>query len=406
MASNPLKEKWEALDPDKRQQLIKGGAIAGAVVVGLVLYYGSGQDSKGPAPPPKELEVIDVGENRLQDDIRAQVMKERGEMDQRQTAQEKQLRDQRETLQRQEAQLEAMRATVEAMSKGGALGLPSTGAGPSGNPDDWQQGVTLPAQPARAGGPGAQPGPQPIGPNGVPAVEVIEMVGGVGRITPTSVVEDEKKNESRFYLPVSFMQARILTGLRAKTAGSASGNPEPMLLRVQAPAILPNELRSNLEGCLVVAQGYGDLSSERVETSLVSINCLDHSGQSIIEEEITGIVVDRDGVKGLAAHPVSKMGANLARLALAGAVQGAGDAFSEQAETVTISPLGQTSTIDPSQVGRAGLGQGVSQASEAYAEIIADLVRQQAPVLEMGAGKEVVVALTQGVWLNVRSTLE
>lgn len=404
MAANQLKEKWDSLDPDQRQKLVKGGVIVGGLLLAVLLYYGSGQDQKGPAPPPEELEIIDVGENRLEDDIRSQVQKERAEMDQRQLAQEKELEEQRQSLERQKAELETMRELVRTMTQGGAMGLPPAGDGANGNPDDWQQGITLPEPRRAAAAPG--PAPQAIGPNGESVPELVELVGGVGRVTPERAGRDQKKKENRFYLPVGFMPARVLTGLRAKTVDSAAGNPEPIILRVQAPAILPNDLRSDLEGCLVVAQGYGDLSSERIESSLVSINCLDRSGKSIIEEEITGVVIDRDGVKGLAAHPVSKMGVNLARLALAGAINGAGEAFSEQAETVTISPLGQTSAIDPSQVGQAGLGKGVSRAAEAYGEIIADLVRQQAPVLEMGAGKEVVIALTQGVWLTVRSSDE
>jgi len=176
--------------------------------------------------------------------------------------------------------------------------------------------------------------------------------------------------------------------LRAKTVDSASSTPEPIILRVQAPAILPNDLRGNLEGCLVVAHGYGDLSSERIETKLVSINCLDRSGQLIIEEDIVGIVIDRDGVKGLSGKPVSKMGVSLAWLALAGAISGVSEGLSRSAETVSVSPVGQMTTVDSGKVYQSSSGGALSSASDAYAEIISDLARQQAPVIEMGAGKE------------------
>ena len=129
-------------------------------------------------------------------------------------------------------------------------------------------------------------------------------------------------------------------------------------------------------------------------------------GQSIIEADITGIVVDKDGVKGLAGHPVSKMGTNLARLAFAAAIEGAGSAFSDQASNVSVSPLGQTQSIDPGQIGRAGVGEGVSKAASEYGRIIADLVRQQAPVLEVGPTKDVTVVLTEGVWLEIKSSRE
>jgi len=198
------------------------------------------------------------------------------------------------------------------------------------------------------------------------------------------------------------MSARILTGLRAKTVDSASSTPEPIILRVQAPAILPNDLQRDLEGCLIVAHGYGDLSSERIEARLVSLNCLDRTGQLIIEEEIIGIIIDRDGVKGLAATPVSRMGVNLARIALAAVISGVSDSLTADSEVVSVSSLGQIKSSDPGKLPQASIGKAFSSASDAYSEIIADLVRQQAPVLEMGSGKEVTVVLTKGVWLKIR----
>jgi conjugal transfer pilus assembly protein TraB len=198
------------------------------------------------------------------------------------------------------------------------------------------------------------------------------------------------------------MPAKLLTGLKAKTVESARGDPEPILLRVQAPAQLPNEIRAQLQGCLVVAHGYGSLASERVEARLVSLNCFDLKGKSVVEADVTGIIIDSDGVKGLAGHPVSKMGTNLARLAFAAAIEGAGSAFSDRATTTSVSALGQTQSIDPGQIGKVAAGEGVQSAASEYGKIIADLVRQQAPVIEVGPTKDVTVVLTEGAWLELK----
>jgi conjugal transfer pilus assembly protein TraB len=37
-----------------------------------------------------------------------------------------------------------------------------------------------------------------------------------------------------------------------------------MMIRVQAPAVLPNEVKANLKGCFVIAEGYGNLATHRV----------------------------------------------------------------------------------------------------------------------------------------------
>jgi conjugal transfer pilus assembly protein TraB len=197
------------------------------------------------------------------------------------------------------------------------------------------------------------------------------------------------------------MPAKLLTGLKAKTVESAREDPEPMLLRIQAPAVLPTEVRAQLQGCFVIAHGYGSLASERVEARLVSLSCVDFEGRSVIEEEIKGILVDQDGVKGLAGHPVTKMGANLSRLFVAGLVEGAGEALAATSSTTSISPLGQTSTIDTDQMGRAGLGRGISAATGELSRIYAELVRQSSPVIEVGPSKAVSVLVTEGVWLEV-----
>ncbi len=413
MADNPLfkavRDRLDGMDPEKRQKTIKL-SIVGAVVLGLVgMYYMTGQEKKKPPPPKEAASVIELGEARMQDDIRAQVSKEREEQDAQNKKQDTELKDQRERAAQTEAQMKAMQAVLEAMSRGPAMGLPDVKGGgtPSNDPLDWQNGQP-PAGSAAAGAGGAPPIPTAQPGQPPPPPPTVEYVGGVGReggskAGGTASAAGSKKKNKRFYLPPSFMPAKLLTGLAAKTVENAKGDPEPMMLRVQAPAILPNEVRAQLEGCLVVGHGYGSLASERVEAQLVSISCLDFAGKSMIDAEIHGIVVDKDGVKGLAGHPVSKMATNLARLAFAGAIEGAASAFSQSATTTSISPLGQTQTIDPTQLGRAGAGKGVSKASEEYSRIIAELVRQQSPVIEVGPAKDVTVVVTEGAWLELKN---
>jgi len=392
-----LREKWNDLDPVKRQKLIKIGIVVAGLMVIMLMYSFSGRNEDVEEVVAEDvLEIIDVGESRLEDDIRSQVLRERAEMDQRQHAQERRLTEQRSEIERQDRELMEMRSALDALLKSDLR--PNTGDGVS------LAGISIPDSERSTD--------SDVLDEGVEEVDEVTLVGGISRMEIGDAVDrvdegsegvtSQKKNDNRFYLPVSFMPARILTGLRAKTVDTAASSPEPILMRVQAPAVLPNDLRKNLEGCLVVAHGYGDLSSERIETKLVSINCLDHSGQLIIEEEIVGIVIDQDGVKGLTASPVSKMGANLARLALAGAISGGAKFASTSSETVSVSPLGQTKSMDPKKIIGNSIGSAVSKAAEEYADIIGDLARQQAPVLEMGAGKDVTIALTEGVWLNIQ----
>ena len=54
-----------------------------------------------------------------------------------------------------------------------------------------------------------------------------------------------KKKERTVYLPPSFMEAQLLTGFDASTSGKGTNNPEPLLLRIQTPAVLPRSLSEN-----------------------------------------------------------------------------------------------------------------------------------------------------------------
>lgn len=394
------------LDSQKRANLIKATGVLGLVGFLLAAYYLSGKDEVAKAKHPKDpVAVIDLGDSRLEDDVRAQVEKERQEFRAQIDTQKKDAKDTKDKVAAQEQQLALL---ADALKKMSAAPFPSeadgAGAKPSTAPDDPNAWANAPTRSGarlrdgRATPVGAPPAPLPV-----------TFVGDIGGGAPpppspkgANANADGKKNGPKFFLPISFMSAKLLTGLKAKTVDSAKDDPEPMLLRIQAPAVLPNEVRAQLQGCFVIAHGYGSLASERVESRLVSLSCIDYEGRSVIEQEITGIVVDHDGVKGLAGRPVTKMGANMARLFVAGVFEGAGDAFESTARVTSVSPLGQTQSIDTDQIGRAAGGRGVSKAAGELSKIYAELVRQSAPVIEIGPSKDVSVLLTQGVWLEVK----
>lgn len=409
---NPLKEKWDELDPEKRAKLVKAGIVVIGLMIAMALYYGSGKADNKPVAAKAPPSVVQLGEGRLQDDIRATVQRQGTEFSAQQAETKKQIEETEKKAKEAEARVAALESVLASMSTGGAMGLPGSETAPSAptDPAEWEKGVTLPDQ-TRAAPPGRPGAPGAAGASNLPP-PAPEFIGGIKKTTANpnakpgtgagGAARASGSNRPKWYLPVGFMPAKVLTGLKAKTVSSARSDPEPMLLRVQAPAVLPNEIRAELEGCLIVAHGYGSLASERVEARLVSISCLDHGGNLMIEQEITGILVDADGTKGLAGIAVSKMGANLARLAFGAAVEGAGAAFASQSQTRTVSPLGSTTVVDPGQIGRAGAGEGVQAAAEEYSRIIAELVRQQSPVIEMGAGKDVTVVLTEGAWLEVK----
>lgn len=213
---------------------------------------------------------------------------------------------------------------------------------------------------------------------------------------------DAKKKGRTVYLPPSFMEANLLTGFDAATSGTSKNSPEPLLLRIKTPAVLPNDIKAELSGCFVVAEAVGRLDKERADVRLVSLSCLSNEGKAVIDTQVKGFVTDADSKVGLSGRVVSRMGAATVRAIVAGLFEGAGDALKASATTTSTSPLGSTSTIDGSQVGKSALGTGLSQGAQTMSDFYLDLVKQTTPVIEVGAAKKITVIISEGKELEIR----
>ena len=240
-----------------------------------------------------------------------------------------------------------------------------------------------------------------------PDVEIgdIAMVSSQAKSSPsksTADADDKKKDQGKVYLPPSFMEATLLSGLDAPTTSDAKGNPVPVLIRVKTPAVLPNSIKANLKGCFVIADGKGNLATERAELVLVSLSCLDRKGQAVVDQKIKGFVVDEDGKIGLRGKVVAKMGSMIARSMVAGFFGGVGDAVKASATTTSINPLGTTQAIDAKNIGIAGAGAGLSSAFKEIEKFYMELARQTMPVIEVGATKAVTLVISEGTNLEIK----
>lgn len=218
---------------------------------------------------------------------------------------------------------------------------------------------------------------------------------------------EEAEVENTVYLPPSHMKADLLSGVVAPTSSKVRGkSSSPMILRINDLAVLPNEYKQDTKGCFVIAEGQADLSQERVEGRLVTLSCISKDGHSIIDEEVQGWIVDKDGRAGMRGRVVAKFGAHMARVTFAGVLEGFGEAFQESAYTTydSDSVYGSRITLtdtDASTLARAGIGGGVSKAAEELSDFYINLANQTLPVIEVGPTKEVTLVISKGVELNI-----
>ncbi len=206
------------------------------------------------------------------------------------------------------------------------------------------------------------------------------------------------RNDS--YIPSgSFVKVVLLNGIDAPTGSKGKGSPYPVLMRILNFAQLPNYWRGDIKECFIVGEAVGELSSERVHIRTNTLSCINKKGE-VLEGSISGYVVGEDGKIGLSGRVVTKQGAILARSLIAGFLQGVSTAFSQSSNVLNITPSGNITTVDPSKVAQAGIGMGVSKATEDLAKFYIDLAKELFPVIEANAGRQVEVVLVSKSSLN------
>jgi conjugal transfer pilus assembly protein TraB len=152
----------------------------------------------------------------------------------------------------------------------------------------------------------------------------------------------------------------------------------------------------------VIGNATGSLAKERVEVQLVSISCVDFDEHSVVDQAIKGFFVDTDGKKGLSGKVVTRAGASLARAFIAGTISGISQTVENTVGEVSTSALGSVRSFDAGDAAKAGIAGGLSKSSDKLTDFYLDLARQAGPVVEVGAAKDVVVVIQEGVALEIK----
>lgn len=391
-----LKARWSSLNARQKLRAKQIGVGAMVAVLGYGLYSASSapDDAKQAAPAASKL---DMGAGLRGDSLE---IKLRGEL-QKVLDGQSLLGDRISAI--EEGKVVPGSKPGSAPSENGDLPSAMPGSAPSfpeppagASPNDVE--ASLPAPPATPPAPPAPPVEKTIGAIGAATSSIAASAGKDGAPTGT-----RKKNRT-IYLPPGFMKARLLTGIDALASRDATSNPEPLIARVQAPAVLPNDVKANLAGCFVIGNATGSLAKERVEIQLVSLSCVDFDERSVVDQAIKGFFVDTDGKKGLSGKVVTRAGAALARSFIAGTVSGFASSVENSFGNLSTSALGSVRTLDAGEAAKSGIAGGLSKSSDKLTDFYLDLARQAGPIVEVGAAKDVVVVIQEGVTLEIKPT--
>lgn len=436
--TDSIQERWDKLVPEQKRKISITLVILGVIAcssIGYMLSH-SGKENK---PTPKDLNrreiVLDQG--MVEESLYAQATKG---MDSTKKELDK-------TSGRVES-LEKKMAAMETYVQGNAATLPGLAAGavppapgavgaakapggvlpPGGSPLAGISGagaippppVVMPKESQRSVGsknlgeflapppPGSssrEDGPAEFKPQ--PSILGNIAMGSNASFGKSDEDDDTKKNsaDSEVYLTPSFMRASTLSGIDAPAMGDGKKDPLPIILRVRSVAFLPSGIKANLRGCYLIGECVGNLATERVDVRLLNLSCISKDGQAVIDQKISGFIIDESGRVGMRGEVVSKMGASIARSALAGLFGGIGEAMSQSAVTTTTNADGVVQQVitdtDVKNMARAGVGKGISEAAKDIKDFYMQLARQTVPCISVGNAKPVTAVIKEGTPLKI-----
>lgn len=249
-----------------------------------------------------------------------------------------------------------------------------------------------------------------------PNLAIEDSIEKMPKITRHVVHLTNSKNDKDYeplktadnYIPAGTMiEAATLNGLRASTSVSSMSNPDEMLIQLTDYGILPNDFRNNLKDCVIVADAYGDLSSETVKIRTSKLSCIEKETGESIETDLVGMVVGQDGYAGIKGTIVSidqKYLANASIFGIMSGLAGIGVKDSTTYNPFTIA-TGAVQPMTDKQKVTNNLLQGGSNSMDKLSDYYIAHAERIQPVIEIDRGRPVTVAVLKGTYIGT-STLK
>ena len=165
---------------------------------------------------------------------------------------------------------------------------------------------------------------------------------------------------------------------------------------------MPNNRQFDLDGCFIVGEIWGDISSERGEVRTKTISCNLKNGKDI-DMEFEGHV-SFQGKGGIKGTPVMRNGKIIGYAGAAGLLSGFGEGI-KSAATPSVG-LGATANVSAGDVLGQGFGGGASKAADTLSQYWIKRAEQYHPIIDIGAGNKVTVVFQKGFQLETRQDSE
>lgn len=205
-------------------------------------------------------------------------------------------------------------------------------------------------------------------------------------------------------IPAGTYAAGVLTsGVVASTALNAQGDPQPVMVRLTSPGMLPRGFKTDIKEAVIIAACYGDISSERANCRLNKLLLVERNGE-IISKKAEGWLIGDDGIPGIKGKVVDKAGEVVRSSFWAGLLGGIASYFKAAAEQpqflLTGGGAAETKQISQSEMMKSAGASGVSNALEKIADFALKRAEQMQPVIVVNPGRSVDVVFKEEVDLS------
>lgn len=388
--------------------------VVGAATAGGVMWYGNHQEQqKHPAPvaAPNMTGVVTASFNeQVNDAALAQQQAKTSALEQQFATLAQQFTQNKLTTEQKLAEKDA---EIQRLSDQVQKAPGSNTTSGQQTPPAGQNGTPLPG-PVAAGQ--ARPPEYSVTPN-TPAATGVNMGQGAGfypggsgqrltgglSTTKFSYDSLKKKPTKLPWIPSgSFSDAVMIEGADANASVTGQQNTSPVTLRLQGNIQMPNNKEYSADGCFIVGEIWGDISSERGTVRTQSISCVLKNGKHV-DMEFQGHV-SYQGKNGIRGKPVMRNGMIVGYAGAAGLLSGFGEGI-KSAATPSVG-LGATADVGAGDVFKQGIGGGANKAADTLSQYWIKRAEQYHPVIDIGAGNQVTVVFQKGFRLETLEDAE
>lgn len=177
-------------------------------------------------------------------------------------------------------------------------------------------------------------------------------------------------------------RVKLLAGVHAPT----DGTPYPVLFKLVSDVYGPDGSALPLGEAFLIAAAQGSLTDSRALFRLTALNMRLPDGRRKVVS-VDGWVVGEDGIRGMEGVLIDPLGKAIGGAAIAGGLQGLGQAVSTQQVTNYYGPYGSYEVVTGDDT-KYALGKALSGGAREWAALIRERANMLVPHVEVLSGRE------------------